>query len=139
MVEPHTHHPHKSRIGCIVIDCKGDDLTAASEFWAGLTGYTAEIDAKYPAYATLVTPDGEPRILLQAVDHDSRVHLDIETDDREREAARLEALGARRIAEIKTWIVMEAPTGHRFCLVGPQRKDFDTNATPWLNNSTDDA
>ena len=60
-------------------------------------------------------------MLLQKVPHASRVHLDIETDDIEAEAARLVALGAKRIEKIKTWWVMEAPSGHRFCVVRPQR------------------
>ena len=25
------------------------------------------------------------------------------------------------------WVVMEAPTGHRFCVVNPQRNDFDSS------------
>jgi len=28
-------------------------------------------------------------------------------------------------------IVMEAPTGHRFCIVNPQSKDFSQNANRW--------
>lgn len=54
---------------------------------------------------------------VQAVEHLSRVHLDIESDDIPAEVARLEKLGARKVAEVKTWVVMEAPTGHRFCVV----------------------
>lgn len=119
--------PHKSRLGCIVIDCQTDILDEALRFWSGLFGYRGHIDAD-GKYAVLKTPDGEARILLQAVDHESRVHLDIETDDKDAEARRLEALGARRIANVKSWIVMEAPTGHRFCLVDKQRPDFETNA-----------
>ena len=38
--------------------------------------------------------------------------------------ARLEALGAKRVAQIKTWWVMEAPTGQRFCVIRPQSEDF---------------
>ncbi len=45
--------------------------------------------------------------------------LDIESDDVEAEARRLEALGAKRIEAVRTWIVMEAPTGQRFCVVRP--------------------
>jgi hypothetical protein len=55
------------------------------------------------------------------VDHESRVHLDIEADDLDAEVKRLEALGAKRVAFVKRWWVMEAPTGHRFCVVRPQR------------------
>jgi hypothetical protein len=71
------------------------------------------------------------KILVQAVRHESRVHLDIETDDVEAETSRLEGLGARRIAKVKTWWVMEAPTGQRFCVVRPQRADFEENANVW--------
>jgi hypothetical protein len=68
---------------------------------------------------------------VQQVKHDSRVHLDIETDDIEAEARRLEALGAKRIDKVHTWIVMEAPTGQRFCLVRPQNKQFADQANVW--------
>ena len=54
---------------------------------------------------------------VQQVPHDSRVHLDIESDDVEAEVARLQKLGARRLDNIKTWVVLEAPTGQRFCVV----------------------
>ena len=56
-------------------------------------------------------------IEVQRVTHESRLHLDIESDDVDAEAARLERLGARRIGKVKTWWVMEAPTGQRFCVV----------------------
>jgi predicted enzyme related to lactoylglutathione lyase len=68
---------------------------------------------------------------VQQVEHESRVHLDIETDDIEAEAQRLEALGAKRIGKVHTWIVMEAPTGQRFCIVRPQNKQFAEQANVW--------
>jgi hypothetical protein len=60
-------------------------------------------------------------LLVQQVPHESRIHLDIESDDLEAEVQRLEALGARRIGFVKRWWVLEAPTGQRFCVVNPQR------------------
>ena len=129
---------HKSRLGCLVIDCQTDKLDEALSFWTGAFGYEASIDAEDERYAVLKTPDGEARILLQAVEHPPRVHLDLETDDKEAEARRLEALGARRIGPVKRWIVMEAPTGHRFCIVGPQRPDFEAGATAWDDADGDD-
>jgi hypothetical protein len=71
------------------------------------------------------------KVLLQSVTHPSRVHVDIETDDIDAEVARLERLGARRVAQIKGWWVMEAPTGQRFCVVRPQRPDFESGANVW--------
>jgi hypothetical protein len=65
------------------------------------------------------------------VEHPSRVHIDIETDDIEAEVQRLEALGAKRVAQVKRWWVMEAPTGQRFCVVRPQRPDFVERANSW--------
>jgi hypothetical protein len=44
---------------------------------------------------------------------------------------RLEALGAKRVAKVHTWVVMQAPTGQRFCVVRPQSKDFAKHANEW--------
>ncbi|HLI18415.1 MAG TPA: VOC family protein [Rhodanobacteraceae bacterium] len=111
---------HHSRLSSIVIDCKTDDLENAARFWSQALGrpYRPDDDAKY---MQIQTGDDEPIVLVQKVDHESRVHLDIESDDVEAEVKRLEALGAKRIAAIKTWVVMQAPTGQRFCVVRPQR------------------
>ena len=79
----------------------------------------------------LETRPEEAGVILQQVEHASRVHLDIESDDIEAEAARLEKLGAKRIERLEHWVVMEAPSGQRFCVIGPQRPDFETGATTW--------
>jgi hypothetical protein len=124
---------HKSRLGAIVIDCQAEDVKAAAEFWSRALGWPA-IPLSSPedsAYRRLETPPGEPHVLVQAVAHSSRVHVDIETDDLDAEVQRLEALGAKRVAFVKRWWVMEAPTGQRFCVVRPQRPDFAQNARVW--------
>jgi hypothetical protein len=69
--------------------------------------------------------------MVQRVDHQSRIHLDIEADDIEAEVARLEGLGARRLEKIRTWWIMEAPTGQRFCVVRPQRGPLGDDASQW--------
>jgi predicted enzyme related to lactoylglutathione lyase len=123
---------HKSRLSNIIIDCRTDDIDAAAEFWAAAIGRVAESDADASEpYRLLEGPSDEMKILVQAVQHESRVHLDIETNDVEAEANRLERLGAKRIAKVKTWWIMEAPTGQRFCVVRPQRADFEDNANVW--------
>ncbi|MBK0399235.1 VOC family protein [Limibaculum sp. M0105] len=121
---------HRSRLGCLVIDCQTDDLGPATRFWAAALGVTGKVDED-GKYAVLADRKGYPKLLVQAVDHASRVHLDIETDDREAEAVRLEGLGAKVIDRVRGWIVMEAPTGHRFCIVKPQGDDFPGNAREW--------
>ena len=125
---------HHSRLSTLVIDCQVDDLATATAFWSQALGKAVadpdqDGDGKY---AELRTAADEPIILLQKVDHASRVHLDIETDDLDAEVARLERLGARRIAFARErWWVMEAPGGHRFCVVRPQREVFGQHLNRW--------
>ena len=107
---------HKSCLGAVVIDCRTDDLAVASAFWGAALGHAVR-PTDDPHYIELVVPSGLPAVIIQQVDHQSRVHLDIETDNIEAEVARLEALGAKRVAQVKTWWVLEAPTGQRFCVV----------------------
>ena len=120
---------HRSRLGCIVIDCTADKVQAAAEFWGAALGGKVELDegGKYAE----ISDQGELKVLVQAVDHAPRVHMDIEADDKEAEVARLEALGAKIVARIQRWIVMEAPTGHRFCVVNPQGPVFQGRAKDW--------
>jgi predicted enzyme related to lactoylglutathione lyase len=123
---------HRSRIAAFVIDCKTDDVDTAAQFWSQALGRpVVKADPNDHNYRELAAEDAEPMILLQRVDHDSRIHLDIEADDLEAEAKRLEALGAKRVAFVKRWWVMEAPTGQRFCIVNPQRGPLAGKGTEW--------
>ena len=88
-------------------------------------------DSEGTIYMQLVDPTGRLNVEVQTVAHPSRVHLDIETDDIEAEVRRLEQLGAVRVAQIASWWVMEAPTGHRFCVVGKVSPEFDQLARQW--------
>ena len=111
---------HRSRLAGFIIDCRTDDLDAAADFWAQALGCTvADRDAgdETAEYQQLGGTPGELHIEVQKVEHPSRVHLDIEADDIDAEAARLEQLGAKKIAFVKRWWVMEAPTGQRLCVV----------------------
>lgn len=124
---------HKSKLCGFIIDCRTDDLGAAAEFWGRALGMEIR---QLPAeegekYVRLVDRNSELHIEVQKVDHPSRVHLDIEADDIEAEVRRLEALGAKRVAQIHTWWVMEAPTGHRFCVVRKSSASFDAQASEW--------
>lgn len=123
---------HRSRLAAIVIDCRTDDLGRETAFWSAALGVPVRDGPEgTPPYAELDAPAAGPKVLLQQVEHESRVHLDIETDDVEAEVKRLEALGAKRVAQVKRWWVMEAPSGQRFCVVRPQRSDFPAGATEW--------
>jgi predicted enzyme related to lactoylglutathione lyase len=124
---------HKSRLGTVIIDCQTQDLDAAAAFWSQALGTPAQpLDNPDDGnYRQLQTPGDQPMMAVQQVDHPSRVHLDIETDDIEAEVQRLERLGATRVAQVKRWWVMQAPTGQRFCVVRPTRSDFPRGANEW--------
>lgn len=124
---------HKSRLAGFIIDCDTDDLDAATEFWAKALGAPAQYaaDLSKSPYVALKTPADEPYVEVQKVDHESRVHIDIESDDIDAEVARLRKLGARQIAAIKDWVVLEAPTGQRFCVVPVVSTDFADRAHTW--------
>jgi predicted enzyme related to lactoylglutathione lyase len=124
---------HRSRLSTIVIDCQGDDAERAAAFWSAALGAPARRleDPGFSAYRQLEVAGDQPQLLVQQVAHASRVHIDIETDDIEAEVRRLEALGATRVAHVKRWWVMQAPTGQRFCVVRPQRPDFAQRANVW--------
>jgi hypothetical protein len=74
---------HHSRLCAIVIDCHVDELAPVADFWSQALGKPlASVDQDGDGkYAELQTAADEPIILLQKVDHSSRVHLDVETDD----------------------------------------------------------
>jgi predicted enzyme related to lactoylglutathione lyase len=124
---------HRSKLCGFIIDCQGKDLQGAAAFWGGALGMPARQlpGAEGDSYVHLMDSQHGLHIEVQRVDHPSRVHLDIETDDIEAEVRRLEALGARRIAQIRSWWVMEAPTGQRFCVVRQSSPDFDAKASRW--------
>ena len=124
---------HRSRINGILIDCKVDDIDAAARFWADALG--RPIDPDHPGtrddYVMLETPEGEISVQIQRVGHESRIHLDIETDDVPAEVERLEKLGATIDRKMERWVVMRAPSGQRFCVVRVQREGFDNDARTW--------
>jgi predicted enzyme related to lactoylglutathione lyase len=124
---------HRSRLAGFIMDCRTDDLEQAARFWSAALGVPLKPAAEEPSplYRQLLTNPSDLHIEVQTVEHDSRVHIDIETDDIEAEATRLEALGAKRVKSVHTWCVMEAPTGQRFCLVRPQRAEFKERANVW--------
>jgi len=124
---------HKSRLAGFIIDCRTDDLDQAASFWSQALGYPlkSSTQPEDTGYRLLDTPGDDLHIEVQKVQHPSRVHLDIEADDIDAEVRRLEKLGAKRVAQVRTWWVMEAPTGQRFCVVRVQRSDFAANANTW--------
>src|SRR5262245_12636254 len=123
---------HKSKLSTFVIDCQTDDVAAAATFWSRALGRDVlPAEAGDDRYRTLGANPREALLMVQRVDHPSRIHLDIESDDIEAEVARLEALGAKRVEKIRSWWVMLAPTGQKFCVVRPQRGPIGDEGNQW--------
>ena len=124
---------HKSKLSGFIIDCQTTDLDRSAYFWGSALGMAVRElpPGEGEIYKRLDDHQHGLHIEVQAVSHPSRVHLDIESDDVEAEVHRLEKLGAKRIEAVRTWVVMEAPTGQRFCVVRASSADFDAKATVW--------
>src|SRR4029077_17056884 len=124
---------HHSRLCAILIACPHADVDDAARFWGEARG--RPVDPEHPGsrgnYRMLQTPPDEPIGELPRGAPESRVHIDIETDDIAAEVARLTKLGAKVVNRLERWVVMEAPTGQRFCVVRVQRPGFPKNANRW--------
>lgn len=126
---------HFSRLCALQIDCQVSDLDDAANFWARALGRPVDVDhpGSRGAYRMLAILPDEVNVQIQRVNHESRVHIDIETDNIPAEVARLESLGATLEQYVEDWIVMRAPSGQRFCVVPVIRPGFATNANRWGN------
>jgi predicted enzyme related to lactoylglutathione lyase len=118
------------RIQCVCIDTT--DPARLASFWQTALGWRRtferddEVVIEPPAGSS---EDGTvPDLLfLRVLDEKAgknRVHMDLRPQDQDREVARLEALGARRVdigqgAEA-SWVVMADPEGNEFCVLSPE-------------------
>jgi Glyoxalase-like domain len=125
-----THH---SRLGAVVIDLPPAGHGPGLAFWQAATGQSLTRFDGHPEYHGGALPGGDTWLLVQRLgDGPGRVHLDIHTDDLAAEVARLEGLGAQRVAQVHGWQVMRDPAGLTFCVVPqPPGTLNDTNAARW--------
>ncbi|MBW9053628.1 VOC family protein [Rhizobium mesosinicum] len=119
------------RLKEIVIDC--DQPSRVARFWAAaLDGY--EIlpydDQEIARLAALgLTPETDPVVMMEGPGTRlcfhlrrgertarNRVHLDIASDDRQKEVARLISLGATFVRETADYTVLNDPEGNNFCV-----------------------
>jgi predicted enzyme related to lactoylglutathione lyase len=130
---------HHSRFCTVIIDCQTKDVATAAQFWSQAFGrkVVEGNPGDDPSYLALAMRPGEILCQVQAVSHESRAHLDIETDDLDAEVKRLVALGAKEVERHQygrqegSWVVMQAPTGQRFCVGRPKTQDFPAGANRW--------
>jgi predicted enzyme related to lactoylglutathione lyase len=124
---------HKSKLAGFIIDCQTENLPEAAAFWGAALGMAVQAlpGEEGEKYVRLNDRFEQLHVEVQKVQHDSRVHLDIETDNIEAEVKRLEQLGARVVRRVHAWCVMRAPTGQQFCVVKAGSKDFAERANQW--------
>ena len=114
-------------VGSVVIDC--NDLRRMLAFWQQALGY----DLRAPAeadWAILQDPQGgHVNVSLQLVPErrvgKNRLHLDLDTDEQEREVRRLLDLGATRPPRVaepgEDFVLLADPEGNVFCVVDTTR------------------
>ena len=114
-----------SRIGSITFDC--EHPLVLSEFWAQVVGRAVSAGPPEPSEFFAAIPpgdDGSPMMMFikvpEAKTAKNRVHLDLTTDDRGVEVARLVDLGATHLWDKHewghTWTTLADPEGNEFCI-----------------------
>lgn len=132
---------HKSRLCYITIDINDFDRGVA--FWSQALGAEPESFSNTgnsdQVYRRLKLPDSDIRILLQLVPEaktaKTRIHLDIETDDTDAEADRLEKLGAtkHRLEDergFRFWVMLD-PFGNEFCVLQAEYPELLAKGNSW--------
>ena len=117
----------------LLLDLPPESHDAGRDFWAGATGLPAHPEPGEPEW-TVLGPAAGLHVAVQrtGAGTPARWHVDVETDDVAAEVARLEALGARRSADMGGFWQLTDPAGLVFCVVPVQTgAEFDQHATTW--------
>jgi hypothetical protein len=115
----------------LLIDVEAHGFRKGVRFWSQALGAPARHsgDPKDP-FIELPAAAGDMHMEVQRIKGPSRYHLDLYAPNVDKEARRLEALGAQKVKREESWWVMKAPTGHLFCIIPdsapePSDDDFD--------------
>ena len=109
---------HRILVREVVVDAPSATFAATRDFWAAaLLSEAQEVEA-FPEFTALPDAASMSWVGLQDIGPGpARFHLDIETDDVAAEVARLAGLGAVKVADGRTWVVMRDPSGLLFDVV----------------------
>ncbi len=114
------------------MDVPASDHTAATKFWSEALGRTSRLGTVHPEYAVLGDVAGWGVLVQSTGDAQSRIHLDIHTDDLAGEVKRLVGLGATVHSSDNDWTVMRDPFGVLFCVCPCDSDDPSLlGATQW--------
>ena len=126
--------PHRSRLAILLLDLPPEQHAAGRDFWSAAAGHPVQPDVTDEAWSSLGSFADGFHLEVQRTGEGTppRWHVDIETDDVAAEVARLESLGARRLADMGDFWQMTDPAGLVFCVVGVQAgAEFERHATTW--------
>lgn len=116
---------HRILLREVVVDAPASTFDAMRAFWAAALATEAREGPEFPEFTALPDPAALGWVGLQNVGAGpARFHLDIETDDVAAEVERLIGLGAVKVADGRTWVVMQDPAGLVFDVVPCQ--------SPWF-------
>jgi hypothetical protein len=111
------------QLGNITFDCA--DALRVATFWSAVLGRPLD-EGSSDAFASIGRGDDAHRPawlfirVPEAKAAKNRVHVDLSTDDRDGEVARILALGAERQADHDewgiAWTVLTDPEGNEFCV-----------------------
>ncbi|GED98362.1 VOC family protein [Gordonia crocea] len=114
----------KLSIGMITFDTT--DPLPLAQWWCTQTGGTV-VETNDGWFVTVSTGNGTPMLAFQKVDDPTpgknRLHLDLVSEDLEKQVARLLADGATLVARREMpgfeWATLADPDGNQFCVSGP--------------------
>jgi hypothetical protein len=127
-----------ARVAHTSVDCR--DAYTLSQWWKQVLGYAdLDGDPNLPGHeeCMICDPEGTHRILFIEVPEGkavkNRIHFDLEPLEgtaRDEELARLVALGATEVADLRGrfgpgtgWVVLADPEGNEFCILrNPQER-----------------
>ena len=110
-----------SRVDQVCIDINPELFERECAFWSGFTGWPLRQSTDQPEFTRLLVAQDMPlHILLQRRDSSGPpgAHIDVACPDVEGIRAKHESLGARKVADGKSWTVMRDPAGGVYCLTG---------------------
>jgi predicted enzyme related to lactoylglutathione lyase len=123
---------HRILLSTLVIDAPPEVRDQTVEFWAAALG-AEPVATPMPQYHILRDAASPTRMVVQGLESGpAGVHIDIHTDDLEREVQRLVDGGATLVESWAdhpgSWVVLRDPAGMEFCVVwalNPRRPQSD--------------
>jgi len=125
------------------IDRPAEGFEAAAAFWSTVLKWTVSSRrGGHDEFATLLPPDGDAYVKLQAVGAGGGMHLDLAVSDVRAFVDRACGLGAQVTADNQGYVVLTSPGGQLFCAVswhGEARRPAPTRSVLGATSRLDQA